>query len=74
MSGEKANESLQAFAVEVERLVQLTYPGENHPLIDNFKTETFVNGISDTDIKLAVCSTQKKTFAETQETARKTTS
>ena len=29
---QKANEPLQVFAVEVERLVQLTYPGENHPL------------------------------------------
>ena len=28
---QKANESLQAFAVEVERLVQLAYPGENQP-------------------------------------------
>ena len=73
---QKANESLQAFAMEVERLVQLTYPGENHPLIDNIKTEAFVNDIRDPDIKLAVCSTQKTTFAETvafvlaQETAR----
>ena len=47
---QKANESLQAFAMEVERLVQLTYPGENHPLIDNIKTESFVNGIRDSDI------------------------
>ena len=37
---QKANESLQAFAMEVERLVQLTYPGENHLLIDNIKTAT----------------------------------
>ena len=36
---QKANESLQAFAMEVERLVQLTYTGGNHPLIDNFKTD-----------------------------------
>ena len=51
--------------MEVERLVQLTYPGENHSLIDNIKTEAFVNGIRGSDIKLAVCSTQKATFAET---------
>ena len=63
--GQKANEPLQAFAMKVERLVQLTYPGENHPLIDNMKTEAFVGGIRDPDIKLAVCSTQKTTFAET---------
>ena len=74
---QKANELLQAFAMEVERLVQLTYPGENHPLIDNIKTEVFVSGIRDPDIKLAVCFTQKTTFAETvafalgQETARR---
>ena len=73
---QKADESLQAFAMEVERLVQLTYPSENHPLMDNIKTEAFVNGIRDPEIKLAVCSTQKATFAETvafalaQETAR----
>ena len=53
---QRANESLLAFAMEGERLVQLTYLGEKHPLVDNFKTETFVNGIRDTDIKLAVCS------------------
>ena len=33
---QNAIESLQAFAIEVERLVQLTYPEENHPLMDNF--------------------------------------
>ena len=33
---QKALESLQAFAMEVERLVQFTYPGENHPVRDNF--------------------------------------
>ena len=45
-------------------------------MIDNIKTEAFVSEIRDPDIKLAVCSTQKTTFAETvafalrQETAR----
>ena len=39
---QKANESLQAFAMEVERLVQFTYLGENHQLIDNYKTEVFI--------------------------------
>ena len=73
---QKVNESLQAFAIKVEKLVQLIYPGENHPLIDNIKTEAFVSCTRDPDIKLAVCSTQKTTFAETvtfallQETAR----
>ena len=42
---QKPNESLQAAEMEVERLVQLTYPGENHPLIDNIKIEAFVRGI-----------------------------
>ena len=54
---QNANEPLQASAMEVERLMWLTYPGENHPLIDNTKTEAFVSGIRDPDIKLAVCST-----------------
>ena len=44
--------------------MQLTYPGENHPLGDNSKNETFVNGIRNPDIKQAVCSAQKTTFAE----------
>ena len=45
-------------------------------MIDNIRTEAFVSGIRDPDIKLAVCSTQKTNFAETvafalaQETAR----
>ena len=46
-------------------MVELTYPGENHPLIDNIKTVGFVNSIRDPDVKLAVCSPQKKIFAET---------
>ena len=56
--------------MEVERLVQPTYPGENHPLVDNIKTVAFFSGIRDPDIKLAVCSTHKITFALAQETAR----
>ena len=62
----KANESLHVFAMEVKKLVQLTFQGENHPLIDNFMTETLVNGICDSEIKLAVYFTQKTTFAETR--------
>ena len=62
---QKANESLQAFTMEGERLVHLSYLGENHPLVDNFKAELFVNGIRDPDIKLAVCFPQKATFTET---------
>ena len=54
--------------------MQFTYPRENHPLIDNIKTEASVNGIPDPDIKLEVRSTQKTIFAETfalgQETTR----
>ena len=56
--------------------MQFIYPGENHPLIEHFKAEAFVNGIRDPDIKLSVCSTQMTTFAETvafaltQESAR----
>ena len=52
-------------------MVQLAYPGESHPLID-----MFVYGIRDPSIKLAVCSTLTRNFAETvafalaQETAR----
>ena len=62
---QKPNEPLQW------RFVQLTYPAENHQLIDNIKTEAFVNGIHDPDIKLAVYSTQKiVAFAVGQETAR----
>ena len=57
---QKANDSLQAFAMEVKRLVQLTYPGGNHLLVDSFKTKAFVNGI---------CSAQKTTFALAQEIA-----
>ena len=51
-------------AMEGERLVQFTYPGENYPLVYNFKTEAFVNGRRDSDIKSAVCSAQNTTFAE----------
>ena len=41
--------------------MQLIYLEEKH----NFKAEAFVNGIRDTDIKLAVYPTQKTTFADT---------
>lgn len=73
---QKANESLQDFAMEIERLVQLTYPGENHPFLDQFKIEAFVNGIRDPEVRQLVCATQKLSFAETvafalaQETAK----
>ena len=60
MSDAKADESLQAFAMKIKRLVQLAYPGKNHPLIDFYKTEVFIYGIRDPDIKLAVCSTLKR--------------
>ena len=56
---QKTKESLKGYAVEVERLVELTYPGENHSLVDNIKIEAFVNGIRDLDIKLAVSSWQR---------------
>ena len=60
---QKANESIQALAIDVERLIQLSYPGENHLLTDGNKTEVFVYCIRDPDIKLAVqCSTLKKNF------------
>ena len=62
---QKSNESLQAFAMKGERLVQLTDTGENHPLVDNFKTEAFGSGIRNPNIKLAIYSAQKTTFAET---------
>ncbi|XP_037820440.1 uncharacterized protein LOC119609656 [Lucilia sericata] len=73
---QKANETLQDFALEIERLIQLTYPGEHHPFLDIFKIEAFVNGIRDPEIKHAVCATPKPSFAETvsfalaQETAK----
>ncbi|KNC20840.1 hypothetical protein FF38_11283 [Lucilia cuprina] len=33
----KTNETLQDFALEIERLLQPTYPGEHHPFLDIFK-------------------------------------
>ncbi|XP_065356144.1 uncharacterized protein LOC135950535, partial [Calliphora vicina] len=73
---QKPNETLQDFALEIERLLQLTYPGENNPFLDHIKIEAFVNGIRDPEIKHAVCATPKPSFAETvsfaltQETAK----
>ncbi|XP_058980346.1 uncharacterized protein LOC131803274 [Musca domestica] len=37
---QRANETLQDFAAEVERLVLMTYPGEDHPLLDPSFSET----------------------------------
>ncbi|GBP03215.1 hypothetical protein EVAR_73171_1 [Eumeta japonica] len=51
---QKMNETLQDYVLEIEWLVQLAYPGENHLFMDNFKTETFINGIRDPDIKFAL--------------------
>ncbi|XP_037813635.1 uncharacterized protein LOC119604837 [Lucilia sericata] len=68
--------SAEDFALEIELLIQLTYPGEHHPFLDIFKIEAFVNGIRDPEIKHAVCATPKPSFAETvsfalaQETAK----
>ncbi|GBP06662.1 hypothetical protein EVAR_71787_1 [Eumeta japonica] len=63
------NETLQDYALEIKRLMKLAYPGENHPFVDNFKTEAFANGIRDPDIKLAAYATQKISFAETMSRA-----
>lgn len=73
---QKPNESLQDFAAEIERLVQLAFSGENHPIVEHLKIQTFSKGIRDPDIRLAVCAAQKQTLAENveyaiaQETAR----
>ncbi|XP_065356251.1 uncharacterized protein LOC135950648 [Calliphora vicina] len=73
---QKPNETLQDFALEIERLLQLTYPGNNNPFLDHIKIEAFVNGIRDPEIKHAVCATSKPSLAETvsfalaQETAK----
>ena len=69
--GQRANESFQVIAMEVARLVQLTYPWENHPLIDNFKTEKFVNSILDPVIKLAIFSNYKLASAKNMEVVEK---
>ncbi|KNC25724.1 hypothetical protein FF38_01476 [Lucilia cuprina] len=61
---QKANETLQDFALEIERLLQLAYPGEHHPFLDIFKIEAFVNGIRDPKLKHV---TPKSSFAETVE-------
>ena len=67
---QKTDESLQALAMEVEILVHLTYPGRNHPLVDNFKTKAFIKSISDPNIRLALYSAQKTNFVLAQETAQ----
>ncbi|XP_073811775.1 uncharacterized protein [Musca autumnalis] len=73
---QKPNETLQAFAADIERLAQLAYPGETHPLVDRIKIETFASGIRDPEIKFATYAAPIGTFAETvsfalaQETAR----
>ncbi|KNC24232.1 hypothetical protein FF38_03285 [Lucilia cuprina] len=50
---QNSNETLQDFALEIERLLQLAYPGEHHPFLDIFKTDAFVNAIRDPEIKHA---------------------
>ena len=52
---QRTNESVQAFVMLADRLVQLTYLGENHQLLGNFKNNKFVNGIRDRGINLVVC-------------------
>ena len=46
-------------------MAQHTYPRENNPLAENFKTEVFVNVIREPDIELAICSAQNPTFSDT---------
>uniref|UniRef100_A0A1I8Q3Y0 Peptidase A2 domain-containing protein n=1 Tax=Stomoxys calcitrans TaxID=35570 RepID=A0A1I8Q3Y0_STOCA len=43
---QKLNETLQDFATEVERLVLLTNPGENHPLLDRIVLQENTNIIA----------------------------
>ena len=73
---QKTGESLEDFALQIERLVQLAYPGESHPLLEQIKIGAFRSGIRDPDIRCAVFATRQSSFAETvsfalaQETAR----
>ena len=48
---QKTCESLEDFALQIERLVQLAYPGESHPLLEQIKLRAFVSGIRDPDIR-----------------------
>ena len=73
---QNAGETLQDFAFEIERLVQQSYPDENHPYLYKKKIDGFVYSIRDPDIKCAVLAEKKSSFRETvsfalvQETAR----
>lgn len=63
--GQKANESLQEFATEIERLAHLANADAPMEYIERMKIQSFINGIRDVDTKRATYAMPKKTFAET---------
>ena len=62
---QKANESLQEFSIEIERLAHLAYAHKSIEYIENTKIKTLVNGIRDNTTRFAVLACPKLTFAET---------
>ncbi|XP_069969144.1 citron rho-interacting kinase-like [Bactrocera oleae] len=62
---QKANESLQEFSTEIERLAHLAYAHKSVEYIEDTKISTFVNGIRDNTTRFAALACPKLTFAET---------
>ncbi|XP_067639050.1 uncharacterized protein [Eurosta solidaginis] len=74
-SYQKANETLQEFASDVERLAHLANADAPVEYTERVKIQSFINGIRDVETKRATYANPKPTFAEkvshalTQETA-----
>ncbi|XP_054091364.1 uncharacterized protein LOC128922969 [Zeugodacus cucurbitae] len=62
---QKASESLQEFATEVERLAHLAYAHKSAEYIEDIKIHSFVNGIRDENTRYSALACPKSTFAET---------
>ncbi|GLV33608.1 hypothetical protein CBL_20303, partial [Carabus blaptoides fortunei] len=62
---QRANETLQEYATEIERLAHLANEDASAEIVERVKIQSFINGIRDVDKKRATYSMPKLTFAET---------
>ncbi|XP_067613243.1 RB1-inducible coiled-coil protein 1-like [Eurosta solidaginis] len=62
---QKANETLQEFASDIERLAHLSNADAPVEYTERVKIQSFINGIRDVETKRAIYANPKPTFAET---------
>uniref|UniRef100_A0A034VYS8 SAP domain-containing protein n=1 Tax=Bactrocera dorsalis TaxID=27457 RepID=A0A034VYS8_BACDO len=62
---QKPNETILDYANDIERLSNLVYANSSKDLLETTKIQSFIRGLRDCEIKLAMYSMPKSTFMET---------